>query len=138
MVFVWSQLTKGDPNYTLVQLSVNDLIVIFAFAPIAALLLGVSDIAVPSETLLLSTMLYVLLPLIGGFVTRKLLRENVGQLVKQLKPWSMAGLLATVVLLFALQIETILSQPMHIALIAIPLIIQSHGIFLVEIGRAHV
>ncbi len=129
MVFVWSQLTKGDPNYTLVQVSVNDLVMVFAFAPIAAFLLGVSSITVPWETLLLSTVLYVVLPLLAGFITRKLLHDRVGGFVGKLKPWSVVGLLATVVLLFALQAETIISQPQNIMLIAIPLIIQSYGIF---------
>lgn len=129
MVFVWSQLTKGDPNYTLVQVSVNDLVMVFAFAPIAAFLLGVSSIQVPWETLLLSTLLYVVLPLLAGLITRKLLHDRVSGLVTMLKPWSVTGLLATVVLLFALQAETILRQPQDIVLIAIPLIIQSYGIF---------
>ncbi len=129
MVFVWSQLTKGDPNYTLVQVSVNDFIMIFAFAPIAAFLLGVSNITVPWETLLLSTLLYVVLPLAAGVITRRVLHNNVGAFVSKLKPWSVIGLLATVVLLFGLQAETIISKPQHILLIAIPLILQSYGIF---------
>lgn len=135
MVFVWSQLTKGDPNYTLVQVSVNDIIMVFLFAPLSALLLGVSDIQVPWETLLLSVVLYVLLPLIAGVATRKRLEARHGasavpQLLAKLKPWSVIGLLATVVLLFGFQAETIISQPQNILLIAIPLIIQSYGIFI--------
>ncbi|MCS6210934.1 ACR3 family arsenite efflux transporter [Shewanella baltica] len=135
MVFVWSQLTKGDPNYTLVQVSVNDIIMVFLFAPLSALLLGVSDIQVPWETLLLSVVLYVLLPLIAGVATRKRLEARhdasaVPQLLAKLKPWSVIGLLATVVLLFGFQAETIISQPQNILLIAIPLIIQSYGIFI--------
>ncbi|MCS6162373.1 ACR3 family arsenite efflux transporter [Shewanella baltica] len=135
MVFVWSQLTKGDPNYTLVQISVNDIIMVFLFAPLSALLLGVSDIQVPWETLLLSVVLYVLLPLIAGVATRKRLEARhdasaVPQLLTKLKPWSVIGLLATVVLLFGFQAETIISQPQNILLIAIPLIIQSYGIFI--------
>jgi ACR3 family arsenite transporter len=129
MVFVWSQLTKGDPNYTLVQVSVNDLIMVFAFAPIAAFLLGVSQITVPWETLLLSTLLYVVLPLIAGVITRRLLQNHTADFVGRLKPFSIAGLLATVVLLFGFQAGTILGQPQSIVLIAIPLIIQSYGIF---------
>lgn len=129
MVFVWSQLTKGDPNYTLVQVSVNDLIMVFAFAPIAAFLLGVSNITVPWETLLLSTVLYVVLPLMAGVITRKLLHDNIGSFVGKLKPFSIVGLLATVVLLFGFQAETIINKPQSIVLIAIPLIIQSYGIF---------
>jgi ACR3 family arsenite transporter len=129
MVFVWSQLTKGDPNYTLVQVSVNDLIMVFAFAPIAAFLLGVSNITVPWETLLLSTVLYVVLPLMAGVITRKLMHNNIGAFVGKLKPLSIIGLLATVVLLFGFQAETIINKPQSIVLIAIPLIIQSYGIF---------
>jgi ACR3 family arsenite transporter len=101
MVFVWSQLTKGDANYTLVQVSVNDIIMIFAFAPIAGLLLGVSDITVPWQTLMLSVLLYVLLPLIAGLLTRILLKGKIEPLVNRLKPLSMIGLLATVSLLLA-------------------------------------
>ena len=129
MVFVWSQLTKGDPNYTLVQVSVNDIIMIFAFAPITAFLLGVTDITVPWETLLLSVVLYVVLPLVAGFLTRKYLDNQVAPLVDQLKPLSVIGLLATVMLLFGFQAETIISKPQSIVMIAIPLIIQSYGIF---------
>lgn len=131
MVFVWSQLTKGDPNYTLVQVSVNDIIMIFAFAPLAAFLLGVSDITVPWETLLLSVVLYVVLPLIAGYLTRLFLQDQVSALVHKLKPLSVVGLLATVVLLFGFQAETILAQPERILLIAIPLLIQTYGIFFI-------
>ena len=138
MVFVWSQLTKGDPNYTLVQVSVNDVIMIFAFAPISAFLLGVSDIEVPWNTLLISVLLYVLLPLVAGALTRSLLDKKshgadshpeVDKFVGKLKPWSIIGLLATVVLLFGFQAQTVLAQPQTIVLIAIPLIIQTYGIF---------
>jgi ACR3 family arsenite transporter len=136
MVFVWSQLTKGDPNYTLVQVSVNNVIMIFAFAPISAFLLGVSDIQVPWETLIISVVLYVLLPLIAGVVTRKLLNngkgeQSVNRLLASLKPWSVVGLLATVVLLFGFQAETIVADPKTIGLIAIPLMIQTYGIFII-------
>lgn len=134
MVFVWSQLTKGDPNYTLIQVSVNDVIMIFAFAPITAFLLGVSDIQVPWGTLLISVLLYVLLPLIVGVVTRMRLdrQQNtlaLTHLLSRLKPWSVVGLLATVILLFGFQANTIVSEPAIIGLIAIPLIIQTYGIF---------
>lgn len=133
MVFVWSQLVRGDPNYTLVQVSVNDLIMVVAFAPIAAFLLGVTDVTVPWSTLLLSTVLYVVLPLAAGVFTRaRLLRrgpEALAALVARLKPWSIAGLLGTVVLLFGFQADTILAQPLVIALIAVPLLIQTYGIF---------
>ncbi|KMT66719.1 ACR3 family arsenite efflux transporter [Catenovulum maritimum] len=136
MVFVWSQLTKGDPNYTLIQVSVNDVIMIFAFAPLSAFLLGVSDIQVPWETLLISVLLYVLLPLIAGILTRKILNNGkqtqvINQFLTKLKPWSVVGLLATVVLLFGFQANTIISQPETIGLIAIPLIIQTYGIFII-------
>jgi ACR3 family arsenite transporter len=133
MVFVWSQLTKGDANYTLVQVSVNDVIMIFAFAPIAGLLLGVSDVVVPWGTLLLSVGLYVLLPLIIGFITRALLlqqgREKLDAFILFFKPFSIIGLLGTVLLLFGFQAPTILSKPQAIILIAIPLVIQTYGIF---------
>ena len=136
MVFVWSQLTKGDPNYTLVQVSINDVIMIFAFAPITAFLLGVSDIQVPWETLIISVVLYVLLPLIAGVITRKVLNNGHEEgalihLLSRLKPWSVIGLLATVVLLFGFQANTILSEPETIVLIAIPLMIQTYGIFII-------
>jgi len=137
MVFVWSQLTKGDANYTLVQVSVNDLIMIFAFAPISAWLLGVSDIQVPWSTLVVSVVLYVVLPLLAGVATRRYLTAkagaDAGQAVKafasRVKPWSVFGLLATVVLLFGFQAQTIVSQPLAIVLIAIPLLLQTYGIF---------
>jgi arsenite transporter len=133
MVFVWSQLTRGDANYTLIQVSINDLIMIFAFAPISALLLGVADITVPWSTLILSVVLYVLLPLLAGVWTRKLFAkkqpEQLGALLLQIKPWSVFGLLATVVLLFGFQAQTIINQPLAIALIAIPLLLQTYGIF---------
>jgi ACR3 family arsenite transporter len=134
MVFVWSQLTKGDPNYTLVQVSINDVIMIFAFAPITAFLLGVSDIQVPWETLLISVLLYVLLPLVAGIVTRAALNtrsslDRIDSLVAKLKPWSIIGLLVTVMLLFAFQANTIIDKPHIIVLIAIPLVIQTYGIF---------
>ena len=141
MVFVWSQLTKGDPNYTLVQVSVNDIIMVFAFAPLAAFLLGVSDIDVPWETLLLSVGLYVLLPLVAGAFTRHRLEANgddycVDAFAKILKPWSVIGLLATVMLLYGFQAEKIIDQPQTILLIAIPLLIQTYGIFAIAYGAA--
>ena len=143
MVFVWSQLTDGDPNYTLVQVSVNDIIMVFAFAPLAALLLGVTDIAVPWETLLLSVVMYVLLPLIAGALTRRRLEGNgdsgqVEEFVGTLKPWSVIGLLATVVLLFGFQAEKIIKEPVVIVLIAIPLLIQTYSIFAMTYGAARV
>jgi ACR3 family arsenite transporter len=141
MVFVWSQLTKGDPNYTLVQVSVNDLIMVVAFAPIVALLLGVTDIAVPWETLILSVVLYIVIPLIAGALTRKALIAKGGeaavtQFTARIKPASVIGLLVTVVLLFGFQGPVILAQPLVIALIAVPILIQSYGIFALGYGWA--
>ena len=133
MVFVWSQLVRGDPAYTLVQVAVNDVIMIFAFAPIAALLLGITDIVVPWSTLLLSTLLYVALPLLAGIVTRNILARRspaaVGEFVRRLKPGAMAGLLGTVLLLFGFQAGTLIDRPLIIALIAVPLVLQTYGIF---------
>lgn len=133
MVFVWSQLVKGDANYTLVQVSVNDLVMVVAFAPIAAFLLGVTDLSVPWQTLLLSTVLYVVLPLLAGMATRRaLLRRGPRALagfVAALKPWSVVGLIVTVLLLFALQAQTLVAQPLIIAMIALPLLLQTYGIF---------
>jgi ACR3 family arsenite transporter len=135
MVFVWSQLVKGDANYTLVQVSVNDLVMVVAFAPIAAFLLGVTNVTVPWETLVLSTVLYVVLPLAAGMATRHFLAKRsplaVGALVARLKPWSIVGLIATVVLLFGFQAGTIVEKPAVIGLIAIPLVLQTYGIFFI-------
>ena len=140
MVFVWSQLVKGDANYTLVQVSVNDLIMVVAFAPIAAFLLGVTHITVPWETLVLSTVLYVVLPLAAGMATRHALQRRPGDavadFVARLKPWSIVGLIATVVLLFGFQAGTIVDKPLVIALIAVPLIVQSYGIFAISLVGA--
>jgi ACR3 family arsenite transporter len=133
MVFVWSQLVKGDANYTLVQVSVNDLVMVVAFAPIAAFLLGVTDVTVPWETLLLSTVLYVVLPLAAGMLCRHLWlaqgEQHLQGRVAQLKPLSITGLIATVVLLFGFQARTIIEQPLVIGLIAVPLVLQTYGIF---------
>lgn len=134
MVFVWSQLVKGDANYTLVQVSINDLVMVVAFAPIAAFLLGVTNVSVPWETLLIATVLYVVLPLIAGVLTRSFLQrqsnQTVSNFVAALKPWSVVGLIATVVLLFGFQAQTIIDKPMVIGLIAVPLVLQTYGIFL--------
>ncbi len=142
MVFVWSQLVRGDANYTLVQVSINDVIMVFAFAPIAALLLGVTDIVVPWETLLLSVILYVVIPLVAGYVTRKILdntgnHEHIADFTGRIKPFSIMGLLATVVLLFGFQAQTIIDKPVVIVLIAIPLLIQGYGIFIIAYGWAY-
>jgi ACR3 family arsenite transporter len=127
MVFVWSQLTKGDPNYTLVQVSVNDLVMVVAFAPIVAFLLGVTDI-------MLSVVLYIVIPLIAGALTRRALIVRGGEaalsdFTARIKPASVLGLLLTVVLLFGFQGQVIIAEPLLIALIAVPIIIQSYGIF---------
>lgn len=136
MVFVWSQLTKGDANYTLVQVSVNDIIMIFAFAPIAGFLLGITDVTVPWDTLLLSVVLYVVLPLMAGLFTRRYMLdkgdERLQNLVAKLKSSSMTGLLLTIVLLFGFQAQTIIEKPQAIVLIAIPLLIQTYGIFAIS------
>lgn len=142
MVFVWSQLTRGDPNYTLVQVSVNDLIMVFAFAPIAGLLLGVTDVVVPWSTLVLSVGLFVVIPLVAGALVRKLLlargQDALDRWGDRLKPAGIVGLLATVVLIFGLQAPTIIAKPGVIALISVPLLIQSYGIFAVAYGLAWV
>ena len=142
MVFVWSQLVRGDANYTLVQVSINDIIMVFAFAPIAAFLLGMTNIIVPWETLLLSVILYVLIPLGAGYTTRKIIDKsrkhtNIATFTEAVKPFSIIGLLATVILLFGFQAETIIGEPAVIALIAAPLLIQSYGIFALAYGWAY-
>ena len=142
MVFVWSSLTKGDPNYTLLQVSVNDIIMIFAFAPIAAFYLGVTSIEVPWDTLMISVLLYVLMPLIFGIFTRKFfLNENINEINKfnlKFKPFIVQGLLLTVILLFGFQGEKIINSPLLIFMIAIPLIIQTYGIFFLAYFCAYI
>lgn len=134
MVFVWSQLTKGDPAYTLLQVSVNDVILIFAFAPIAGFLLGITDLTVPWNTLVLSVLLYVVIPLIAGVLVRRHLLNRSGQdgllsFQNTVKPVASLGLCLTVVLLFGFQADALISNPLVILLIAIPLIIQTYLIF---------
>jgi ACR3 family arsenite transporter len=141
MVFVWSQLVRGDANYTLVQVSINDIIMVFAFAPLAAFLLGITEVVVPWETLLLSVVLYVVTPLAAGYLTRRALDgggdlTRVADFTARIKPFSIMGLIATVVLLFGFQAEKIIAQPGVIALIAVPLLIQSYGIFALAYGWA--
>ncbi len=141
MVFVWSQLTRGDATYTLVQVSVNDVIMVFAFAPIVAFLLGVTDIAVPWETLVLSVVLYIVIPLIAGLLTRARLMARGGEAAvdtfrDRIKPVTVIGLLVTVILLFGFQGQVILETPLVIALIAVPLLVQSYGIFALAYGLA--
>ncbi len=135
MVFVWSYLTKGDAAYTLVQVAINDLIMLFAFAPIVIFLLGIGDIIVPWQTVLLSVVLYVVIPLAAGYVTRTYLINKKGKkwfdeaFLPKFGPVTMIGLLATLVLLFSFQGEVILDNPAHIVLIAVPLILQTFFIF---------
>jgi ACR3 family arsenite transporter len=137
MVFVWSHLTEGDANYTLVQVSVNDLIMVFAFAPLAGLLLGVTDITVPWGTLVISVVMFIVIPLAAGVATqRALTRDRLERLGQRLKPTSILGLLLTVVLLFGFQAETIVARPLLVVLIAVPLLIQSYGIFAIAYGLA--
>jgi ACR3 family arsenite transporter len=139
MVFVWSQLTQGDESYTLLQVSVNDVVMVFAFAPIVAFLLGVTDIQVPWETLLMSVILFVALPLAAGIWTRKRLGSlpRIEAFRDRIKPWSVIGLIATVVILFGLQGQVILERPEVIALIAVPILIQSYGIFAIAYAAAY-
>ncbi|MTV26582.1 ACR3 family arsenite efflux transporter [Nitriliruptoraceae bacterium ZYF776] len=135
MVFVWSYLTRGDPAYTLVQVAVNDLIMLVAFAPIVVFLLGISDIAVPWDTVLLSVGLYIVIPLVAGYATRVTLIARRGHawfdgvFLKRLAPVTPTGLIVTLVVLFAFQGDVILENPLHIALIAVPLTIQTVLIF---------
>tara|TARA_B100001142_G_C14315449_1_gene648334 strand:+ start:373 stop:1389 length:1017 start_codon:yes stop_codon:yes gene_type:complete len=134
MVFVWSSLTRGDPNYTLVQVSINDLIMIVAFAPLAGLLLEMSNIAVPWSILVTSVVLYILIPLVAGAITRKILiatdDRKLTKLIQLSKPLSIIGLLLTVIILFGLQSDTISTQLRDILLISIPLAIQTLSIFI--------
>jgi ACR3 family arsenite transporter len=139
MVFVWSQLTRGDETYTLVQVSVNDLIMVVAFAPIVALLLGVTEVSVPWQTLVLATVLYVALPLAAGLLTRRALgsEARIAAFQAKIKPLSALGLVATVMILFGLQGQVILERPLVIALIAVPILIQSYGIFALAYAAAY-
>ncbi|MEG1254349.1 ACR3 family arsenite efflux transporter [Clostridium sp.] len=135
MVFVWSHLTKGDPAYTLVQVAINDLIILVAFAPVVAFLLGIGDVSIPMETLLLSTVLFVVIPLGLGFITRTLVIKKKGlkyfnnEFLKKFDNITIIGLLLTLVILFSFQGDKILENPLHILLIAIPLTIQTFLIF---------
>ena len=149
MVFVWSNLTKGDPLFTLSQVTVNDLVMVFAFAPIVALLLGISAITVPWETLMLSVALYIVVPVIIAQVVRKRLLATGGEpalqgLLSKLQPLSILALLATLVVLFAFQGQAILAQPMIIVLLSVPIIIQTYLTFGIgylanrAVGETHV
>ncbi|MEY8828971.1 ACR3 family arsenite efflux transporter [Sedimentitalea sp. XS_ASV28] len=138
MVFVWSQLTRGDESYTLVQVTVNDVIMVFAYAPLVALLLGVTNIEVPWNTLVLSVLLFVALPFVAGLLTRRFLgtEARINAFRDSIKPFSIAGLIATVVILFGLQGQVILDRPLVIAIIAVPILIQSYGIFAIAYAAA--
>ena len=142
MVFVWSNLTDGDPNYTLLQVSINDLIMIFAFAPLAALLLGITNIYVPWGTLILSIVLYVIIPLLMGYITRQLIFKNKLEKINifntRMKPLTIIGLLFTVIILFGFQGEIIISKPLIIVLISIPLLIQTYGIFFITYFASYI
>ncbi|UWQ98402.1 ACR3 family arsenite efflux transporter [Rhodobacteraceae bacterium S2214] len=138
MVFVWSQLTRGDETYTLLQVSVNDLIMVIAFAPIVAFLLGVTDITVPWSTLVLSVILFIALPLVAGLITRAKLGSEaaIDAFQARVKPYSVVGLIVTVMILFGLQGQTIVAKPFVIVLIAVPIILQSYGIFAIAYAAA--
>ncbi len=135
MVFVWSYLTDGDPNYTLVQVSVNDLVILVAFIPIVGLLLGITDVVIPYETLAASVGIFVVIPLVAGVITQRLLLRSRGKewfkksFLPRLKPVSIMALLITLVLLFAFQGQNILNNPLIILLAAVPLVIQTYFIF---------
>ncbi|KAF0135102.1 MAG: arsenite transporter ACR3 family [Candidatus Saganbacteria bacterium] len=137
MVFVWSYLTKGNPAHTLVQVAVNDLVILVAFVPIVKFLLGVNQIIVPYDTLIYSTIFFVVIPLAGGYISRQQLIKHMGiewfenVFLKILKPVTIMGLLSTLILLFAFQGNIIIKNPLHIFLIAIPLTIQTYFIFAV-------
>jgi ACR3 family arsenite transporter len=138
MVFVWSYLAKGDPNYTLVQVSVNDLVLLVAFIPIVQLLLGVSDIAIPWDVLAMSVFIFVVIPLAAGYLTNRILLKKYGKawfagvFIPALKPVSVVALLSTLVLLFAFQGDKITAQPFLILLIAVPLTLQTYFIYFIS------
>ena len=138
MVFVWSYLTKGDAAYTLVQVAVNDLIILIAFAPIVAFLLGVGGVSIPWDTLMLSVGLFVVIPLAAGVITRIMIIRRKGieyfnnVFIKKFDNYTVGGLLLTLIILFSFQGETILNNPLHIVLIAVPLVLQTVLIFWVS------
>lgn len=144
MVFVWSTLTKGNPAYTVVQVATNDLIILVAFVPIVKFLLGVSNVVVPWDTLILSVVLFVVIPLVGGVLTRSIVVKNQGldyfenTFLKKFDNVTMIGLLLTLILIFAFQGEVIVNNPLHIVLIAIPLTIQTFLIFFIAYLAAKV
>jgi len=140
MVFVWSHLTKGDPAYTLVQVAVNDLILLVAFAPIVAFLLGVTDVSVPMDTLLLSIVLFVIIPFVAGYFSRTMIIKKKGldyfenEFLSKFNGVTVVGILLTLIILFAFQGQKIIDNPIHIVLIAIPLTIQTFFIFFLAYG----
>ncbi len=146
MVFVWSQLTKGDPNYTLAQVSLNNVVMVVLYAPLVALLLGLTEVTVPWDTLLLSVVLFVVVPLVAGVLPRLHLTRRARDAARaegavtgftaRLKPFSVLGLLGTVVLLFGFQGDVIIDRPLLIAMIAVPILIQSYGIFALAYAAA--
>lgn len=142
MVFVWSYLTNGDAAYTLVQVAVNDLIILVAYVPIVGFLLGIGGIAIPWATLILSVVLFVVIPLIAGMITRIIVVRRHGidyfnnVFVNKFNKWTIIGLLLTLIILFSFQGKTILSNPFHIVLIAVPLILQTILIFFIAYGWA--
>lgn len=142
MVFVWSYLTKGDAAYTLVQVAVNDLIILVAYVPIVGFILGIGGIAIPWATLILSVVLFVVIPLVAGIITRILVVRRYGidyfntVFVNKFNKWTIIGLLLTLIILFSFQGKTILSNPFHIVLIAVPLILQTFLIFFITYGWA--
>lgn len=142
MVFVWSYLTKGDPGYTLVQVAVNDLVLIFAYAPIVMFLLGLSELSVPWDTILLSVILYIVIPLLAGYLSRRYLLKHKGVewfekvFLQKLSNFTIIGLLLTLIILFSFQGDVIINNPLHILLIAIPLTIQTIFIFALAYGWA--
>lgn len=137
MVFVWSYLTKGNPAYTVVQVATNDLIILIAFTPIVAFLLGVGGVSIPWGTLILSVVLFVVIPLVGGILTRTLVTKKKGEeyfnstFIPKFNHITIVGLLLTLIIIFSFQGNVILSNPVHIILIAVPLIIQTVFIFFI-------
>lgn len=142
MVFVWSYLSKGDAAYTLFQVAVNDLIILVAYVPIVGFLLGISGVTIPWATLILSVVLFVVIPLVAGVITRIIVVRRRGieyfsnVFVNKFNKWTIVGLLLTLIILFSFQGKTILANPLHIALIAIPLILQTFLIFFIAYGWA--
>jgi len=142
MVFVWSYLTDGDPGYTLIQVSINDLVLVFAYAPLVMFLLGLNELTVPWDTILLSIILYIVIPLLAGYISRKYLLNKKGEewfenvFLERLENLTIIGLLLTLIILFSFQGEVIVNNPVHLLLIAIPLIIQTFFIFTLAYGWA--